>query len=309
MSFQNYIVPLSEKNRLIQDEDLALVAYVQSSCDTPSGRDDYVSQLMKHIRVDSYGLCLQNRQLPDFLRDRQKMKDAEFLKILAKYKFVLAIENAVCEDYITEKLWKVLQVGSVPVYYGAPNVREWLPNEMSAILIEDFESPKELADHLQQLHQDDQAYMTYLRHKFPSSEIAPITNDFLVESLTLRKYGVSDQDQMSKGNFVQHFECLVCLRVGKNLEMSKIGFASKIPFQADENHYGCPSPDLQHEATLSNVANRWWQRQWQQATYEAKVLEDLILHETNVKVDKKDFYDQVLQRISEDTRKLLSKKS
>jgi alpha-1,3-fucosyltransferase 10 len=51
------------------------------------------------------------------------MKDSEFLHILAKYKFVLAIENAVCPDYITEKLWKVLQVGAVPVYFGAPNVQ------------------------------------------------------------------------------------------------------------------------------------------------------------------------------------------
>lgn len=298
------MVPLSEKNRLIEEENLALVAYVQSSCDTPSGRDEYVSELMNHIDIDSYGLCLQNRQLPEFLRDRQKMKDEDFLRILAKYKFVLAIENAVCLDYITEKLWKVLQVGSVPVYFGAPNVGQWLPNQMSAILIEDFESPKDLAKHLKEVHGNDDVYLTYLRHKKLSSSNL-ITNDFLVENLSLRKYGVSEQDQMTKGNFVHHFECLVCIRIAKNLQMSQIGFSTKIPYQADEDHYGCPSPDLQNSATLSNVANRWWERQWKQAYYEAKVLQETM--DNHQVLSKKEFYDQVLERIKEDTRKIIMK--
>ena len=110
---ERFLVPLSTKNRLIQKEDLGLVAYVQSSCDTPSGRDEYVSELMKHIKVDSYGHCLHNKDLPKHLREPQKMKDPDFLHILAQYKFVLAIENAVCPDYITEKLWKVLQVSDI----------------------------------------------------------------------------------------------------------------------------------------------------------------------------------------------------
>lgn len=50
------------------------------------------------------------------------MNSEEFLKILAQYKFSLAFENAVCRDYITEKLWRPLVVGSVPVYYGSPAV-------------------------------------------------------------------------------------------------------------------------------------------------------------------------------------------
>jgi hypothetical protein len=42
----------------------------------------------------------------------------KFLELLAKYKFVIAIENAICDDYITEKLWRALQLGSVPLYLG-----------------------------------------------------------------------------------------------------------------------------------------------------------------------------------------------
>lgn len=46
----------------------------------------------------------------------------EFYKFIARYKFVIAYENAICNDYITEKLWRPLSLGIVPIYFGAPNV-------------------------------------------------------------------------------------------------------------------------------------------------------------------------------------------
>ena len=59
-----YFVPIAEKNHLIERERLSSVVYVQSSCDAPSDRDSYVTELMKFIRVDAYGKCLNNKQLP-----------------------------------------------------------------------------------------------------------------------------------------------------------------------------------------------------------------------------------------------------
>lgn len=49
--------------------------------------------------------------------------DEEFYEFAARYKFTLAFENADCEDYITEKLWRPLIVGSVPIYYGSPTFK------------------------------------------------------------------------------------------------------------------------------------------------------------------------------------------
>ena len=51
------------------------------------------------------------------------MNDEEFLRLIASYKFTLSFENAVGDDYITEKLWRPLVVGSVPVYMGSPSVK------------------------------------------------------------------------------------------------------------------------------------------------------------------------------------------
>ena len=44
----------------------------------------------------------------------------ELLRFLGAYKFHIAIENWACDDYITEKFWRPLLVGSVPIYFGSP---------------------------------------------------------------------------------------------------------------------------------------------------------------------------------------------
>ena len=58
-------MPLVEKNHLIREEGLALIAYVQSDCGTASDRDQLVKMLQRYIAVDSYGQCLHNKDLPE----------------------------------------------------------------------------------------------------------------------------------------------------------------------------------------------------------------------------------------------------
>ncbi|KAI1905339.1 hypothetical protein AGOR_G00015090 [Albula goreensis] len=158
-----HLVPLAQKNRLRRT--LAPLVYVQSDCDPPSDRDAFIRELMRHIQVDSYGACLHNRDLPAPLQDSTAMDEQAFLHILAQYKFVLAFENAVCDDYITEKLWRPLKLGAVPVYYGAPNVVTWLPSNRSAVVVAPGESPEELARRLKRLDENDEEYEAYLEWK------------------------------------------------------------------------------------------------------------------------------------------------
>jgi hypothetical protein len=66
------------------------------------------------------------------------------LKTLANYKFCLAYEN--CSDaygYISEKMLDCFMVGVVPVYWGAPNVRDHIPPECF-VDVKDFKSYEEL---------------------------------------------------------------------------------------------------------------------------------------------------------------------
>jgi len=44
-------------------------------------------------------------------------------KILAKYKFTLATENAICKDTSQKKVWRPYIVGSVPIVLGSPHIK------------------------------------------------------------------------------------------------------------------------------------------------------------------------------------------
>lgn len=185
------------------------MVYVQSDCDPPSDRDVYVRELMKHIPVDSYGQCLHNKDLPVHLRDSFAMDEESFYQILAQYKFILAFENAICDDYITEKLWRPLKLGVVPVYYGAPNVYMWLPSNRSAIVVDPKQSPEKLAQYIASLDKNDQEYVTYLDWKLKRE----ISNQRLFKEVTARRWGVQD---IAQDNFIDVFECMVCNRVWEN---------------------------------------------------------------------------------------------
>ncbi len=51
------------------------------------------------------------------------MDHPDFYKVLAQYKFTIAMENAVCTDYVTEKFWRPFQLGTVPIVYGSPALK------------------------------------------------------------------------------------------------------------------------------------------------------------------------------------------
>ena len=210
--------------------DLAVVNYVQSDCGTPSDRDMYVKELMKHMKVDSYGKCVHNKDLPEHLVNPIGGMDAkEFMMLQGRYKFTLVMENAICEDYITEKLWRPLHVGSVPVIFGSPSVQDWLPDKKSGIIVNDFSSPKELAEFLLSLDKDDEKYEEYLKWKKDG-----ITNQYLLKHIKERPWG---DDKMI--NYIDRFECAACDKV---FEMKEAEENSQ-PFSlvADHSHYNCMS--------------------------------------------------------------------
>ncbi|CAG8804805.1 188_t:CDS:1, partial [Racocetra fulgida] len=46
------------------------------------------------------------------------------------------IENTENQDYSTEKLWDAFRLGVVPIIWGAPNSRTYIPDPKSAIFIQ-----------------------------------------------------------------------------------------------------------------------------------------------------------------------------
>lgn len=77
-----------------------LVIWPVSNCRPPI-RKLLVHELQKDITVDVYGRCSEQ-----FGEARDCPRHTESCRIVTRhYKFLLAFENALCEDYITEKYW------------------------------------------------------------------------------------------------------------------------------------------------------------------------------------------------------------
>ncbi|XP_036619734.1 alpha-(1,3)-fucosyltransferase 10 isoform X1 [Trichosurus vulpecula] len=269
-----YMVPLHTKNSLRQR--LAPLVYVQSDCNPPSDRDSYVRELMSHIQVDSYGECLRNRDLPPQLKNPASMDDDAFYRILAQYKFILAFENAVCDDYITEKFWRPLKLGVVPVYYGSPSISDWLPSNKSAILVARFSHPRELAGFIKQLDNNDKEYEAYIAWKLKGE----ISNHQLLTVLKERRWGVQD---ITQDNYIDAFECMVCNKVWENIRLQEKGFLPR-KWNADATHLSCPKPQafaFPIPALQWTSLREMWIPSFEQSKKEARALRQLVERNQN----------------------------
>ncbi len=139
-------------------EQSAPVVWVLSNCNAYNAREKFVQRLMQLIKVDSYGNCMRNK------RGHTSARMQGNIELYAKYKFVLAIENSNCEDYITEKLVHSVASGSIPIVAGKnnkPNYASFMPKN-SYINVYDFKSVEDLANYLAYLSQNQTAYESYI---------------------------------------------------------------------------------------------------------------------------------------------------
>lgn len=240
-------VPTAEKSR--RESGLGLVMYIQSDCNPPSDRDSYVEELMKYVKVDSYGKCLHNRDLPDNLTDTLTFDSADLYSIQARYKFTIAFENALCHDYITEKFWRPLYVGSVPVVLGSPTIKDWAPDrDHSIIVAEDFPGPRELAEYLKYLDENDEEYEKFLEFKRSG-----VKNKMLLRRLEQREWVPSPQYSPVEGlNSIEGFECFVCDEIHRRKKSKERGI-KPLEIIANHSHYNCLVPRPVLAKTLSGA--------------------------------------------------------
>lgn len=140
-------------------EKSKMLAAVISHCPTKSKREDVLKSLQKYLpSVDTYGMCGANRMC---LRKSQNCNKTKFWKDLSKdYKFYFAAENSLCEDYITEKFWRPLEQGMVPLVYGGGDYAAVAPPN-SFIDVRQFKTIKELAEYLKRISDSKEKYAKY----------------------------------------------------------------------------------------------------------------------------------------------------
>ncbi|KAM4696287.1 3-galactosyl-N-acetylglucosaminide 4-alpha-L-fucosyltransferase FUT3-like [Rhinophrynus dorsalis] len=145
------IEPLKEPQNFTIPAKSKLVSWAVSQWYPGSPRIAYYEELKKHITIDVYG------------KKHKKLSRDDFTSTISQYKFYLAFENSKYKDYITEKFWlNSFNSWTVPVVLGTSrkNYELFMPGD-AFIHVDDFSSPKELANFLIELDKDDERYRKY----------------------------------------------------------------------------------------------------------------------------------------------------
>lgn len=98
-----------------------------SDCKSP-GRSAWMDEMFEAFEargkgdaILSYGDCHNNAEEPG------KSQETHWINREAARPFKLVGENTMESGYVTEKVWDALAEGSIPVYWGAPEVKDWVP--------------------------------------------------------------------------------------------------------------------------------------------------------------------------------------
>ena len=90
-------------------KNASLALWFVSHCETPSKREEFAKDLSKHISIDIFGEC--SSEFKSSKTDPCKnIKDSTLsnecnIQMFNSYKFYLAFENSLCDEYVTEKYW------------------------------------------------------------------------------------------------------------------------------------------------------------------------------------------------------------
>lgn len=147
-SFKHPSIPTSCKRN-------AIVSFI-SNC--VGFRMNALKELSRHVPVQVFGKCgtkLRNYKkvsevhpecqqsslkniMPTHFTEFQKIKYLQYYEKICVYRnyyYVFAYENEKDIGYVSEKVYHALLSGSVPIYWGAPDVKKLIPSN-SAIIVE-----------------------------------------------------------------------------------------------------------------------------------------------------------------------------
>ena len=114
--------------------------------------------MKQFLEVDVYGKC-GNLSCHNDLNNGDPANLCYDL-LRTSYKFYLALENSLCEDYLSEKFYNSLAHAVVPVVLSGADLSLLAPPH-SFINVEDFNSTSELAEFLISLAGDEERLASY----------------------------------------------------------------------------------------------------------------------------------------------------
>ncbi|XP_060591150.1 alpha-(1,3)-fucosyltransferase C-like [Ruditapes philippinarum] len=130
--------------------------WIVSHCHVSSERRLYVNNMIKYgFDVDIYGGCSS---------DGLKISKNELDLLIPRYKYFLAFENSICNDYISEKFFQNYNHSWIILVRGGADYHKLLPKE-TFINTADFLNVSSLVQYLIEVSNDREIYENYLRKK------------------------------------------------------------------------------------------------------------------------------------------------
>ena len=121
-------------------------------------RIHYFKLFSKYRRVDSLGKSCKNMQIKTARINNLDITYLdEAVEIYKKYKFVISIENKLDYGYNTEKLINPIIAGSIPIYWGDPEIFLYI-NKKRVIYALDYQSDEALLKKIIEIDNDDELY-------------------------------------------------------------------------------------------------------------------------------------------------------
>lgn len=149
------------------------VAYLYRNCDRPL-RELFFNVLLSRFEasgiageVEAIGACMGAGQLESQANSNRVVEASRFthsyidraIEIYRDFKFVIAFENNAVKGYITEKLSNAYLAGSIPIYWGAPDVNDYF-NPDSMINCNHFNSMQDCAGRVVEVYNNASLYDT-----------------------------------------------------------------------------------------------------------------------------------------------------
>jgi len=131
--------------------------------------------------IDLYGVGWEAADL-SFVQSSYRGPCDNKLEVQQQYRFSIAFENSdSVPGYITEKLFDCFAAGTVPVYLGAPNVKEHIPSGCF-IALRDFRDYEALYEYLSGLSESDyQSYLDAARDFLETPQYYRFTTSYYAE--------------------------------------------------------------------------------------------------------------------------------
>ena len=140
--------------------------FIYSNGGADEKRENFYKLLSTYKKIDSGGKYLNN--IGKSVKDKY-----EFQK---QYKFSIAFENSSSIGYTTEKLVEAKAAGTIPIYWGNPEIAEEF-NSKSFINCHEYKSFDEVIEEIKRIDNTKELYESYLKEPFN------VKGDKLIEEL------------------------------------------------------------------------------------------------------------------------------